>query len=111
MLEESARFDLIYVDGSHLFEDVFVDAFYCCRLLAKGGVVAFDDCSDPHVAKVVRFLKRNCSDGLSELDLEPYRPGRSFRYRLARLLGSVQMRAFRSMGRIDRVWDAPFHNF
>ena len=99
LLEEGAQFDLIYVDGSHLFEDVFVDAFYSCRLLAEGGVVAFDDCSDPHVGKVIRFLQRNCRDGLSELNLESYRAGRSFRYRFGRLLGRVQMRAFRSVGR------------
>ena len=113
LLAERTRFDLIYVDGSHLFEDVFVDAFYSCRLLTNGGVVAFDDCSDPHVAKVIRFLQRNCREGLGELDLEPYRTdiGTSFRYRLARLLGRVQMRAFRCIGSVERVWNAPFHEF
>jgi predicted O-methyltransferase YrrM len=113
LLEEGTRFDLIYVDGSHLFEDVFLDAYYSCRLLTKGGVVAFDDCSDHHVAKVIRFLQRNCRDGLRELDLEPYRTGigQSLRYRSARLLGRIQMRAFRCCGKVERVWNAPFHNF
>lgn len=112
-LEEGARFDLIYIDGSHLFEDVFVDAFYCCRLLTEGGIVAFDDCSNPHVAKVIRFLQRNCADGLDELDLEPYRANRvpSFRYRVARLLDRVQVRAFRRIGGVERAWNAPFHKF
>ena len=113
LLEEGTRFDFIYVDGSHLFEDVFVDAYYSCRLLTEGGVLAFDDCSDPHVAKVIRFLQRNCRDGLRELDLEPYRTGigQSLRYRSARLLGRVQMRAFRCVGKVERVWNTSFHNF
>jgi hypothetical protein len=97
----------------NLFEDVFMDAYYSCRLLTEGGVLAFDDCSDPHVAKVIRFLQRNCREGLRELDLEPYRTGigQSLRYRSARLLGRVQMRAFPCIGKVERVWNAPFHNF
>lgn len=112
-LVAGTRFDFIYVDGSHLFEDVFVDAYYACRLLAEGGVVAFDDCTDPHVAKVIRFLQRTCRDGLRELDLEPYRTeiGRSFHYRVARRLGQIQMRVFRCIGKVERVWNAPFQNF
>jgi len=27
----------MYVDGSHLFEDVFVDAYFGARLLTDGG--------------------------------------------------------------------------
>ena len=113
LLAAGSRFDMIYVDGSHLFEDVFMDAYYACRLLTPGGVVAFDDCSDPHVAKVIRFLQKNCTEGLGEIDLEPYRVGigRSHRYRLARWLGQIQMRAFRCIGKVERVWNAPFQNF
>jgi hypothetical protein len=33
LVEHGDRFDLIYVDGSHLFEDVFIDAYYTSRLL------------------------------------------------------------------------------
>jgi hypothetical protein len=113
LLEEGTQFDFIYVDGSHLVEDVFLDAYYACRLLAHGGVVAFDDCSNPHVAKIIRFLQRNCSSGLVELDLEPYRTGteHSLWRRLARLLGRIQMRAFRRIGKVERAWNAPFRNF
>jgi predicted O-methyltransferase YrrM len=28
LIDEGAVFDLIYIDGSHLFEDVFVDAYF-----------------------------------------------------------------------------------
>jgi len=37
LVEQGAQIDLVYVDGSHLFEDVFVDAYYVARLLAPGG--------------------------------------------------------------------------
>lgn len=66
LLETNHRFDFIYVDGSHLFENVLLDAFYCARLLNDGGVVAFDDCSDKHVAKVIAFLRSNLFDALRE---------------------------------------------
>ena len=38
-----------YIDGSHLFEDVFVDAYLQSGYSPKG-VVAFDNSSSPHVA-------------------------------------------------------------
>lgn len=39
-VEGSKRFDFVYVDGSHLVEDVFIDAYYVARLLADNGIVA-----------------------------------------------------------------------
>jgi predicted O-methyltransferase YrrM len=36
-------FDFIYVDGSHRADDVICDAIQSWRLLAKGGVIVFDD--------------------------------------------------------------------
>jgi predicted O-methyltransferase YrrM len=66
LLETHQRFDFIYVDGSHLFENVFVDAFYCARLLNDGGLIAFDDSTDPHVAKVIRFIRGNLSGALKK---------------------------------------------
>jgi hypothetical protein len=37
LVESGARFGLIYIDGSHLVEDVFVDAYFAIRLLTEGG--------------------------------------------------------------------------
>lgn len=113
MLSCGERFGLVYIDGSHLFENVFVDAYFCVRLLTAGGVVAFDDSSNPHVAKVIRFLRSSLSAGLQELDLAVYREGKRdrFRYRVARWLGKVQLTAFRRVGEVVRAWDAPFCTF
>jgi Methyltransferase domain len=113
LLESGEQFGLIYVDGSHLFEDVFIDAYYTSRLLSDGGVVAFDDCRDAHVRKVIQFIRRNMTEALEEMDLSPFRAdqGKSVKYRLARLMGKTQMRAFRRVGDLTRPYNAPLHSF
>jgi predicted O-methyltransferase YrrM len=40
---ETASFDFIYVDGSHLKADVLEDAVLSFRLAKPGGIIAFDD--------------------------------------------------------------------
>jgi cephalosporin hydroxylase len=112
LLEGNHQFGLIYIDGSHLFEHVFVDAFFATRLLAEGGVVLFDDSSNPHVAKVIRFLRSNGGDGLQELDLAPYRRENDrLRYAVAHYFGKVQLTAFRRIGPVERHWASDFRSF
>jgi predicted O-methyltransferase YrrM len=36
-------FDFIYIDGSHMAQDVLCDAVLAFRLLRVGGVIVFDD--------------------------------------------------------------------
>lgn len=43
LLEEGVRFDLVYVDASHLGLDVLVDAAYAWQILRVGGYLVFDD--------------------------------------------------------------------
>jgi len=43
LVDEQARFDLVYVDGSHLGLDVLVDAALSWQLLETGGYLVFDD--------------------------------------------------------------------
>lgn len=108
-----ARFGMIYIDGSHLFEDVMVDAYFSMRLLADDGLMIFDDSADPHVQKVLRFIRANAGEAVEEIDLGAYRATEhaTLRYRLARTFGKVQLTAFRRVGRADRAWNAPFHSF
>ena len=40
---EKRYFDLIYIDGSHFFNDVLIDAIKSFELLKKGGIIIFDD--------------------------------------------------------------------
>ena len=109
MIQAGNKFDLIYVDGSHLIEDVFVDAYFAIRLLSNGGIVVFDDSSNQHVAKVLRFLRKTVPH-LEEIDLSLYRQDR-LAYRIGRLFGKVQLSAFRRVGNVERVWNAPYRSF
>ena len=43
LVSEGERFDVVYVDGSHLALDVLVDASLSWHVLVRGGVVIFDD--------------------------------------------------------------------
>ncbi|KUH75776.1 hypothetical protein AU184_15420 [Mycolicibacterium novocastrense] len=43
LLDEKEKFDVVYVDGSHLADDAVTDAINAWRLLKKDGIVIFDD--------------------------------------------------------------------
>lgn len=87
LLEAGERFDFIYIDGSHLFENVFIDAFYSARLLNDGGLMALDDSTDPHIAKVNDFIRSNLSGALREVSL-------GAKSTVAGLLGKRQLTVF-----------------
>jgi cephalosporin hydroxylase len=112
LLDEGRQFDLIYVDGSHQFDDVFVDAYFAFRLAADHGLVFFDDCSTSHVAKVLSYVSANWSDWTHEWDLTAFHPeGGSVRHRIGRRLGRIQLRAFERRGTDTRAWDTPLKRF
>jgi hypothetical protein len=48
-----------FVDGSHIFHNVFVDLFYLRELVCPGGLVILDDCSYPSVATAARYFEVN----------------------------------------------------
>jgi predicted O-methyltransferase YrrM len=77
LMQDGRTFGLIYIDGSHEFDDVFVDACFCTRLLEPDGIMLFDDSSHPPVAKVLRLMRAD--KRLLELDLTPYRRHASIR--------------------------------
>ena len=113
LLSEGTRFDLIYIDDSHLFEDVVIDVLYGGRLLNDGGVMLLDDSTWPDVAKVIAFVRANKGAELREIDLSPHRPdgGRSLRFRVARALGRSQMTGFERVGPMDRPWSSKMKRF
>lgn len=112
LMGAGARFDLIYIDGSHLFEDVFVDAYFAAKLLSADGIVLFDDSTNVHVAKVLRFVRRNWREWIAEVDLSPFHAdGASLRYQVGKRVGAIHLRAFRMTGQPPRPWDAPLHRF
>lgn len=112
LLIDKRKFDLIYIDGSHLFEDVFVDFYYSLQLLPLNGILLFDDCTDKHVRKVIKFIKNNYSEFLKPFTLQKdSMPKKSLHKQLANALGYSQSMAFTKVKDPPRAWDSPFRNF
>jgi predicted O-methyltransferase YrrM len=59
LLTEGWSADAAFVDGSHIFHNVFVDLYYLRELVRPGGLVVLDDCHWPSVATAVRYFERN----------------------------------------------------
>ncbi len=62
LLRSGARFDFIFIDGNHRFDDVLVDVYFYAQLCALGGLLIFDDLWMPSVRSVARFVRRNRLD-------------------------------------------------
>jgi len=54
--------EFIFIDGDHKFDSVIVDFYLADKLLAKGGVIAFDDTDWPSSKKVCAFMLKNRTD-------------------------------------------------
>ena len=59
LLSDRFLADVAFVDGSHIFHNVFVDLFYLRELVRPNGLVILDDCSYPSVATAVRYFQVN----------------------------------------------------
>ena len=59
LLADGFLADAAFVDGSHIFHNVFVDLFYLRELVRPGGLVILDDCSFLSVATAVRYFEVN----------------------------------------------------
>lgn len=51
--------DAAFVDGSHIFHNVFVDLYFLRELVRPGGLIVLDDCQWPSVAKAARYFEVN----------------------------------------------------
>jgi predicted O-methyltransferase YrrM len=60
LIKDEARFDFIFIDGNHRFDDVLVDFHLSDQLVRAGGILAFDDMWMPSVRSVASFVLRNC---------------------------------------------------
>jgi predicted O-methyltransferase YrrM len=59
MIRQKERFDFIYIDGNHKFDDVLVDFYLSDQLLNLGGYIAFDDMWMQSIRTVVSFVQNN----------------------------------------------------
>jgi len=78
LAEAGAKFDFIFVDGGHLFDNVFVDTFYAIRLVRPGSLIVLDDRWMPAVQKAAAFFVSNL--GLVDESAEQGTPGYRFIY-------------------------------
>src|SRR5262249_26968740 len=62
LISQGLRFDLIFIDGNHLFDYVFVDFSLSAFACADGGLIIFDDMWMPSIRKVVSFVRKNRTD-------------------------------------------------
>lgn len=84
---EGDRFDVIFIDGYHRFDDVLIDLSLTSRLCNPGGVIVLHDLWLPSVRAVVAFVEANRSD-------------------LVRMPCSCRnLAVFRLQGRDQRGWD------
>lgn len=112
MAKDGKKFELIYIDGSHLFEDVFIDFYYSNRLLKKSGLIAFDDSGDSHVKKVLAFINSNFSENYRKVDMSQYREGfDKQRYKFASMIGRSQLTVYEKVGKSQRSWNSSFWDF
>lgn len=51
--------DAAFVDGSHVFHNVFVDLYFLREIVRPGGLIVLDDCQWPSVATAVRYFELN----------------------------------------------------
>ena len=65
-VSEDRQFDLAFVDGSHLFDRVFLDLIYLGRLVRPGGVIFADDYQALAIARAVSFCLTNLGWKLEE---------------------------------------------
>lgn len=112
MLRTGEKVGMIYIDGSHSFDDAFIDFYFCDRLLEVDGYLVFDDCADYRVRKVTRFVERNYSFAYKEVRLEELLTlSNPLRLKAARMLGRNQIRVFQRTSENLREWDSPLKSF
>lgn len=111
--EAGVKAGLIYLDGSHLFEDVFVDFYFSHRILETGGVLAFDDSSHPQVLKVARFIRANMRREYEELNPYEITTPRWPRVKraAARVAGRQQLTLFKKREEWVRPQGVAYHDF
>ena len=59
LLTDGVVADAAFVDGSHIFHNVFVDLYFLRELVRPGGLIVLDDCQWPSVATAVRYFEIN----------------------------------------------------
>lgn len=86
--------DAGFVDGSHIFHNVFVDLFYLREMVRPGGMLILDDCGYPSVATAARYFVVNAGWQPEPLS----RPTRLRAFRLPKPRTEPDFKSFRPFG-------------
>ena len=78
------------------------------NLLNDEGIILLDDSTDPHVRKVVEFIRRNLRESLREVQNTT---GSCFKRLAKKVTGRQQLTVFKKVGAAERPWDVKFVNF
>jgi hypothetical protein len=83
------KFDFVFIDGHHTFDQVSTDFFYVEKILKDGGLVMFHDVMLPSVRKMLTFILRNMTNYELAMErlLQPMPPWRRW-YHTLRLMRS-----------------------
>ena len=59
LVAEGLVADAAFVDGSHIFHNVFIDLFFLREIVRPGGLIVLDDCQWPSVATAASYFEVN----------------------------------------------------
>jgi predicted O-methyltransferase YrrM len=59
LIKSGKRFDFIFIDGNHRFDDILVDFYLSDQLVSPGGLMVFDDMWMSSVQTVINFILMN----------------------------------------------------
>lgn len=62
LARSNSKFDVIFIDGNHRFDDVLVDFYLYAPLCTVGGYIIFDDMWMSSIQTVVAYLRANRTD-------------------------------------------------
>jgi predicted O-methyltransferase YrrM len=74
LIADGTSADAAFVDGSHIFHNVFVDLYFLRTIVRPGGLVILDDYWWPSVATAVRYYEKNL--GWRSIKIAGGTPGR-----------------------------------
>ncbi|MDR0940794.1 MAG: class I SAM-dependent methyltransferase [Bacteroidales bacterium] len=62
LLKQGKIFDFVFIDGDHKFDSVFVDFYFCEKMLKHNGIVVFHDAWMRSISTVKNYIKQNRKD-------------------------------------------------
>lgn len=62
IIRRGHKFDIVFIDGNHRFDDVLVDFYLYAQVCTVGGWIILDDMWMPSIKTVVNFIRSNRKD-------------------------------------------------